>query len=123
MLKPWGSYSILALLLLFSAVPGRGQLGNSGSIEGRVKDSSGGVVAGAKVEITFPVTGYQRQTTTGSDGTFRFANVPFNPYHLVVTTTGFEQYTQDVEVRSTVPTSVQIALKVGAASTSITDRG
>jgi hypothetical protein len=120
MVKRWGSYSILALVLLFSAVPGRGQLGNSGSIEGRVKDSSGGVVAGAKVEITFPVTGYQRQTTTEGDGTFRFANVPFNPYHLVVTTTGFDQYTQDVEVRSTVPTSVEIALKVGAASTSIT---
>jgi carboxypeptidase family protein len=120
MLQRLGSYSILALVLLFSAVPGRGQLGNSGSIEGLVKDSSGGVVAGANVEIRFPVTGYQRQTTTGSDGTFRFANVPFNPYHLVVTTTGFQQYTQDVEVRSTVPTSVQIALKVGAASTSIT---
>jgi hypothetical protein len=66
------------------------------------------------------VSGYQRETTTGSDGSFRFTNVPFNSYHLVVTTSGFASYTQDVDVRSSVPTSIQIGLKVGAAASSIT---
>jgi len=120
MLKRLGSYSILAMVLLFSVAPGWAQLGNSGSIEGVVKDSSGGVVAGAKVEISFPVTGYQRQTTTGSDGTFRFTNVPFNPYHLTVTADKFAAYSQDVDVRSTVPTSLQIGLKIGTEVTSVT---
>jgi len=120
MLKSLGSYSVLLMVLLFSAAPSWAQLGNSGSIEGVVKDSSGGVVAGAKVEISFPVTGYQRQTTTGSDGTFRFANVPFNPYHLTVTADKFAAYSQDVDVRSTVPTSLQIGLKVGTEITSVT---
>src|ERR1700674_3242660 len=111
---------VLGFALLLTAGPAKAQLGNAGSIEGVVKDSSGGVVAGAKVEISFPVTGYQRETTTGSDGTFRFSNVPFNPYHLVVTAPGFASSTQDVEVRSSVPISVQIGLKVGTAATSIT---
>src|ERR1700682_4565076 len=111
---------VLGFVLLLTAGPAKAQLGNAGSIEGVVKDSSGGVVAGAKVEINFPVTGYQRETTTGSDGTFRFSNVPFNPYHLVVTAPGFASSTQDVEVRSSVPISVQIGLKVGTAATSIT---
>src|SRR5580704_3070364 len=84
MLKRLGSYSILAVVLLFSALPGWGQVGHSGSIEGVVKDPSGGVVAGATVDISYPVSGYRRQTTTGSDGAFRFLNVPFNGYHLVV---------------------------------------
>ncbi len=88
--------------------------------EGVVKDSSGGVVAGAKVEISYPVTGYQRETTTGSDGAFHFTNVPFNGYHLVVTAPGFGPYTQDVDVRSSVPVAVQIGLKIGTAATSIT---
>src|SRR5580704_4776936 len=120
MLKRLGSYSILAMALLLSAATSWAQLGNSGSIEGVVKDPSGGVVAGAQVEISFPVTGYQRQTTTGSDGAFRFTNVPFNPYHLTVTADKFAAYSQDVDVRSTVPASVQISLKIGTAATSVT---
>jgi hypothetical protein len=111
---------VLGFVVLLTAGPAKAQLGNAGSIEGVVKDSSGGVVAGAKVEINFPVTGYQRETTTGSDGTFRFSNVPFNPYHLVVTAPGFASSTQDVDVRSSVPVSVQIGLKLGTAATSIT---
>jgi len=58
--------------------------------------------------------------STGSDGAFHFTNVPFNTYHLVVTTPGFASYTQDVDVRSSVPTSVQISLKIGTAATSVT---
>jgi len=111
---------VLGLVLLFAASPAKAQLGNSGSIDGVVKDPSGAVIAGAKVEISFPVTGYQRQTTTGSDGSFHFANVPFNPYHLTVTAEGFASYSQDVDVRSTVPTNLQISLKVGTEVTSVT---
>ncbi len=111
---------VLGFVLLPTAAPAKAQLGNAGSIEGVVKDSSGGVVAGAKVEISYPVTGYQRETTTGSDGAFHFTNVPFNGYHLVVTAPGFGPYTQDVDVRSSVPVAVQIGLKIGTAATSIT---
>ena len=120
MVKRLGSYSILALVLLFSALPGWAQIGNSGSIEGVVKDPSGGVVAGATVEITDPVSHYQRQAITGNDGAFRFTNVPFNGYHLVVNAAQFGAYTQDVEVRSTVPVAIQIGLKLGTAATSVT---
>src|SRR5712692_8233031 len=111
---------VLGLVLFFATGPANAQLGNAGSIEGVVKDSSCGVVPGAKVEISYGVSGYQRETTTGSDGSFRFSNVPFNTYHLVVTTSGFAPYTQDVDVRSSVPTGIQIALKLGTAETSIT---
>src|SRR5216684_4861387 len=107
---------VLGLVLLFASSPANAQLGNSGSIDGVVKDPSGGVIAGATVEISFPVTGYQRQTTTGSDGSFHFSNVPFNPYHLTVTATGFTSYSQDVDVRSSVPVAVQISLKIGTAA-------
>ena len=111
---------ILGLSLLFAAAPGRAQLGNSGSIEGVVKDPSGAAIVGAAVEISYPVTGFHREATTGSDGSFRFTNVPFNPYHLTVNAAGFEAYSQDVDVRSSVPTAVQISLKIGTATTSIT---
>ena len=111
---------MIGLSLLFAATPGRAQLGNAGSIEGVVKDPSGAAVVGAVVEISYPVTGFHRETTTASDGSFKFTNVPFNPYHLTVTAAGFEAYTQDVDMRSSVPTAVQISLKIGTATTSIT---
>jgi carboxypeptidase family protein/TonB-dependent receptor-like protein len=105
--------------MLLLAAQGFAQ-GNSGSIEGIVKDPSGSSVAGATVEITYSVSGFHRETTTGTDGTFRFTNIPFNPYHMVVTSSGFSSFTQDVEVRSTVPTNVQVALALGTANTSVT---
>ncbi|MHB8503296.1 MAG: carboxypeptidase regulatory-like domain-containing protein [Candidatus Acidiferrales bacterium] len=120
MSKRLGSYSILALVLVFSAAAARGQSGSSGSVEGVVKDPSGSAVADAKVEMSHSVSGFHREAITGADGGFKFTNVPFNPYHLVVTAAQFESYTQDVDVRSTVPVTLQIELKIGAASMSVT---
>jgi len=111
----------LALGFVLSFAPGHAvaQLGNSGSIEGTVKDQSGGVVAGATVEISYSVSGFQRTATTDADGAFKFTNMPFNPYHLVVTAPGFAPFAQDVDVRSAVPVSLQISLKIGTSSTSV----
>ena len=122
MLKNFRSLVLLVLFLSLccGAIPARAQLGNSGSIEGVVKDASGGAVAGATVEISYLVSGYRRTATTGSDGSFRFTNVPFNTYHLVVAQSGFDAFVQDVDVRSTVPTAMQIGLKVSGSSTSVT---
>ena len=122
MLKKLSSYSVLILgfVLLLTAGAAKAQLGNSGSIDGVVKDQSGASVPGAKVEIGNPVSSFHREATTASDGSFRFTNVPFNPYHLVVTATGFGSATQDVDVRSTVPINISIALKVGSTVTTVT---
>ena len=45
---------VFALAFVLCALPSRAQLGNAGSIEGTVKDQSGALVPGAKVEITNP---------------------------------------------------------------------
>src|SRR5260370_33311632 len=91
---------VLGLVVLFAAGPANAQLGNAGSIEGGVKDSSGGVVPGAEVEISYPVSGYQRGTATASDGDFRFPKLPFNTYHFLLTPPGFATYRHTMDVRS-----------------------
>jgi hypothetical protein len=70
MLKRLRSLACWALLLslYLGAIPAWAQLGNSGSIEGVVKDASGGVIAGAKVEIANPVSGFSREVLTGAGG-------------------------------------------------------
>jgi hypothetical protein len=94
--------------------------GSSGSISGTVLDPSGAVVPNATVEIHNPVSHFDQSTKTDKYGKFSLPNVPFNPYHLAVTVTGFAQSARDVEVRSVVPVSVSIALQVSGSITSVT---
>ena len=119
MLKNLGraAFVFLGLAFLFAEV-GRAQ--SSGILDGTVQDASGGAVAGATVEIHNPVSHYDRSTTTDSEGKFRFANVPFNPYHLAATATGFATTSMDVDVRSAVPMSATVTLKVASAGTTVT---
>jgi hypothetical protein len=85
-----------------------------------VLDPTGAVVLKARVEIQNPVSGFDRSTTTDSSGKFEFTNIPFNPYHLTVTAEGFAIYLQDVELRSSVPVSVSVKLRVGGSTTAVT---
>jgi hypothetical protein len=109
-------FTQMALLVMIASA----QLGNSGSIEGTVKDPSGAVVAGATVQILNPISGYTRTATSDTNGAFRFTNVPFNPYHLSVTATGFGSFATDVEVRSAVASKMDAVLKIGSAATTVT---
>ncbi|MGA2606639.1 MAG: TonB-dependent receptor [Terriglobia bacterium] len=110
---------LFAVQAIFVAAAVFAQTGNSGSIEGIVLDPSGKTVANATVEITNVVSGYSRTMNTAKDGSFRFTNVPFNPYHLSVNASGFAPASQDVEVRSFVSTKVDISLTIGTTSTTV----
>jgi len=112
-------FSIFVIYFLFFVCVASAQVGTAGSVEGVVKDPSGAAVVGAAVEIANGVSGYIQRATTGEAGTFRFTNVPFNPYHMTVTATGFAPYAQDIEVRSGVPLKVEAALKIGTAATTV----
>jgi Carboxypeptidase regulatory-like domain len=112
------AFFAIGIALLIGANSSNAQ--NSGTIEGVIKDPSGGVITAATVEISSPVSGYHRTFTTGSDGTFRFTNIPFNSYHTIVTATGFASFTQDVDVRSAVTVSVPVSLNVSSASSTVT---
>jgi hypothetical protein len=67
-----------------------------------------------------PVSGFARTTQTDSSGKFTFPNVPFNPYHLTITGQGFNSYAQDVDVRSVVPVTLNISLKVKGSAETVT---
>jgi hypothetical protein len=113
------------LTLFLFGVPGlRSQTaGNAGTIHGIVTDPTGAILPGATVTIQNPVSGYERAATTDSAGHYQFTNVPLNPYHVVVSAAGFASATQEVEVRSSVPVTVNTSLQVGAAATEVTVTG
>lgn len=114
---------VLWLLMISAcvlAIPTGIRAQSSGTLEGVVKDPSGATVADASVEIRNPVSGFDRSTATDRSGSFTFTNLPFNPYHLVVTVTGFSSFTQDVDVRSAVPLTLQIRLRLAGTATTVT---
>ena len=124
MRMPTRSILSFVLVFVFSAMFSTMQAqSNSGSISGTVTDPSGAVVPGATVTVENPVSGYLRTAKTDSTGRFQFSNLPFNPYHLTATATGFGGVAQDADVRSAIPVNVAITLKVAGASTTVTVEG
>src|SRR5262245_26403039 len=116
------SVHVMALSLfcvLFPTGAASAQSVASGTIEGTVVDQTEAVVVGAMVEIRNPITGFQQTAMTDSMGTFRFTNIPFNPYHVQVTQQGFSPSAQDVSVRTTVPITLKFRLTVAGPTLAV----
>ena len=119
--KGWLAAAIVVTVVALSVGAANAQSGGTSSgISGTVLDPSGAVVANATVEIHNAVSGFDRTTTTDSDGRFSFPNVPFNPYHMTVTAAGFAQTAQDVEIRSALGVNVKVSLAVAGSSEAVT---
>src|SRR5215467_2286154 len=43
----------------------------------------------------------------------------FNPYHLSVTTSGFQLSAQDVDVRSAIPNELKVSMQLGATTETV----
>src|SRR5271154_4595509 len=113
-----GIFAAFAIIFSFSISGLWAQsVGSAGTIHGTVTDATGAIVPGANVTIINPVSGLTRSTTSDSDGHYQFTNLPFNPYHLSVSITGFAPYSQDVPVQSVVPIVLKTVLTVGGTST------
>jgi len=93
--------------------------GNSGTIRGSILDPTGAAIVGAAVEISNPVSHYDRQTVTDGQGRFEFDNLPFNNYHVAAAAAGFQGNVQDVAVRTPVPLDMKFSMQLGAASTTM----
>src|SRR6266550_3432912 len=113
---------LLALISLLSSAT-FGQALSAGTVAGVVLDPNNAAVPNASVTIANSVTGFKRTVSTNTDGTFRFDNVPPNNYQLSVSAGGFEDATQSLSVRTSVPISLKIPLSVGGATETVTVTG
>src|SRR6266566_7119014 len=85
------------LVLLFAlglSVPGRAQLGNEGSIEGIVTDSSGAVIPGVTLRVANLSTSDTFSTSTNELGLFRFPVLAVGSYELLAEHQGFASLIQ-----------------------------
>jgi hypothetical protein len=113
------SFFVLAFGMVLSVLPLQAQV-DTGSITGTVTDSSGAVVAGAKITLTNEGTAASLATTTGSDGSYRFSPVRIGNYKIEVSAQGFKTVTE-VHVAVNVSSNVtrNFGLQTGAVSETV----
>jgi len=108
---------VVILLLATSSVFSQARIG---SLQGVVKDPTGALVPNAKVTVTQPVTGYHQTVQTDLQGSFKLVNLPFNTYKVRAEAPGFQPVERSVDLETTIPVNVDLALSLEQASVSVT---
>ncbi|HUE85621.1 MAG TPA: carboxypeptidase regulatory-like domain-containing protein [Vicinamibacterales bacterium] len=116
--------SLLVAALVATAAPSFAQPAQTGTVQGVVRDATGGALPGVTITITSQDRGFSRSTVTDGVGRYVFPAVPIGPYRVVATLQGFE--TADaadnlVEVNRT--TNVSFDMKIGALTDTVVVMG
>ena len=110
---------VLVFLTLTSSSSHAQGLGGAGTVQGTVKDPTGGVMQAVQVRIANPVSGFSRAVTTDAAGKYVFSNLPPNSYHITVEAQGFQTLDRDVDVRTGVPITLDLTLALAGATTAV----
>ncbi len=82
---------VLAIWLILQLVPSLvAQTAGMGVLTGRIVDSSGNPVVNATVTVTSVDNGQARSATTGTDGSYRFDDLPLGTYRMKLEAAGFQ---------------------------------
>ena len=103
--------AFVALFLALGVPEVRAQSAATGSIEGLVTDSTGGVLPGATVIVRNMDTNVPRNLVADGDGRYRATALPPGRYEVAVTLTGFQAAPLSnitVQVGQTVPIDVRM---------------
>src|SRR5262245_37970930 len=103
--------ALMAGALMFGGESALAQLRIVGAISGTVHDTSGAVVANAKVILKDTKTGISKETTASDRGTFLFPDLANGVYEITVSMAGFQTAVlPNVSVSTSQTTDVRITL-------------
>jgi len=111
----------LALIAcLFAATAALAQT-SSGSVTGRIVDTTGAALPGVTVTATNTRTGFNRSVVTDAEGRYTFPSLPIGPYNIVAELSGFTTVTtRGVDVQVSTPSNVNVTLKQAPVAEQIT---
>lgn len=92
---------------------------NSGAIVGVVRDAQGLAIPGATVTLVNRVSQASQGAVTDEQGKFSLLNLAYGTYVLGAELSGFSPAQRVIEVRSTVPVTTDLALRVGGLTESV----
>src|SRR6267378_691918 len=106
---------LLGTMLVVLAAPVMGQAVNA-TLLGTVTDTSGGVVAGAKITITELKTGVVHSVTTNDSGNYEVSNLAPGQYQVAAEKEGFKKAVHSsVDVLVNTATRINLVLEPGTA--------
>lgn len=108
------------LLALCTGILSFGQAGR-GSVSGLVTDQSGAIIPGASVTLLNHASGIDVHSVADAGGLYNFISLNPGVYKIIVSHSGFQSVAQDnVNVSVDQATTVNIALRVGATTDTVT---
>ncbi|HEU0122407.1 MAG TPA: TonB-dependent receptor [Bryobacteraceae bacterium] len=114
-----GSVAAWAAALLFAALLD-GQTTGTGTMVGTVTDTSGAVVAGAKVTVVNTATAFTSEITTGGEGAYYIPYLAPGTYRLSVEMGGFKKYVRDgIVLRTGEVPRIDIQMEVGGVTETV----
>ena len=87
---------------------------SSTTLQGFVLDSTGAAIPGATVDITNARTNFHAQAMSDAQGQYRFVNLGFNNYHVVVSIQGFSPAQFDADLHSPVAVNQNVTLALAS---------
>ncbi|HSK09661.1 MAG TPA: carboxypeptidase regulatory-like domain-containing protein, partial [Vicinamibacterales bacterium] len=114
----WWVLTLVSLALLVVAQPTLAQE-QSGSIEGVVKDSSGGVLPGVMVEARSPAVVGVSTTVSNAQGIYRFPALPPGVYTVTATLEGFTPQRSEAVLALGQLLKIDLTMAVGGLSETV----
>jgi hypothetical protein len=118
---------LMVVILLRGVVPPgtlSAQTAGTATLVGTVTDSTGSVVAGAKISVVNVETRFTSETITSAEGSYYVPYLAPGAYRLTVEAGGFKRYVRDeIIVRTAEIPRVDVQLEVGAITESVTVTG
>jgi hypothetical protein len=114
---------LVAVLALLSVAPAVQAQVDRATLSGTVKDSAGGVLAGATVTVTNVATNVADKTTTSSTGSYLVVNLRSGQYLVEAEAAGLQKGVQSVILEIGQRGRVDFALAVGGVSETVTVEG
>ncbi|HEX3143281.1 MAG TPA: carboxypeptidase-like regulatory domain-containing protein [Pyrinomonadaceae bacterium] len=113
-------FFVLVVLALIG-LPVFGQATSTGSLAGTVTDPKGAVLAGATVTLANDETKQEFTAVTSGEGTFTIPSLFAGLYTATISQQGFKTAkVTEIKIDVGKPSSIQVALEVGAATETVT---
>jgi len=112
----------LALLIAASPASIQAATSSSATVSGRILDEQRRPLPGARVVLLNKVSGYRQVVQADAKGSFIFHNVPFNDYHLEASAQGLEMVHRNLELRSSLPKSMDLVLHPYGATVTVEEK-
>ena len=117
----YGVLGVVIAVLVLGRAPAWAQ--STGTLQGLITDTQGGVMPGVSVTIKNTATGVERVVVTGSAGEYVAASLAPGHYQVVTHVDGFTDQTREVDLGPAQTAVLNVRLSVGVLAENVTVTG